>query len=521
MTVTPDPSAQKASPKPSLKLQALRNVSSNWFGLGVSVAVGFFLSPFILHRLGDEAFGLWVLVFSITGYYGLFDLGIRSSVVKYVAKYAATGDQDMLTSLVNTSLFSYGVMAAILLLITSLCAWRIDSIFRIESGFVSTARLLFLMVGSSLALGFPLSVFSGVLQGLQQFHWLNLIQVTSNLLRALLIVMALNRGGGLLTVALITVSLPLLVSCVYILIVHRFLPLSFRLRYVDRKVFRQVINYGFVTFVIVVAEKLRFQSDTMVIGIFLSAASITYFSIGSKLVDYANNVVDAMADTFLPMSSHFDSTNDRERMRALFISGNRACAFVIFPICVTLIIQGRSIIEVWVGPRYLSSYVILVLLIVPRTLYRAQGASTRILFGMAKHKSLAIALVVEGAANLVLSILLIRRYGIVGDAVGTAIPLLVTSLVFLPYYLCRLLGVRIREFLSGCFAAPLALCGPLVAILLVMRHLFYAHSYSRLLIQLLTGGTVYVAGLLWYFFTREPLWVKLRARFSGHPKEGV
>ncbi|HXW91537.1 MAG TPA: polysaccharide biosynthesis C-terminal domain-containing protein [Terriglobales bacterium] len=481
----------------------------------------FFLSPFILHRLGDDAFGLWVLVFSITGYYGLFDLGIRSSVIKYVAKYAATGEYPMLTSLINTSLFSYGVVAAVLLLITGFGAWQIDSIFHIAPAFLHTARWLFLMVGTSLALSFPVSVFSGVLQGLQQYHWLNLIQVASNLLRALLIVLALNRGGGLLTVAMITVSLPFLVSCVYILIVHHLIPVSFRIQYVDRRVFRQLINYGFVTFMIIVAEKLRFQSDTMVIGIFLSAASITYFAIGAKLVDYANNVVDAMADTFLPMSSHFDSTNDWDRMRKLFISGNRACALVIFPICATLIILGRSIIEAWVGPKYLSSYAILVLLIVPRTIYRAQGASTRILFGMARHKSLAIAVVAEGVVNLFLSILLIRRFGIIGDAVGTAIPLLCTSLIFLPYYLCRLLRVRFCEFINQSYAVPVALCVPLVALMLLMRHLFYAHNYFQLLVQLLAGGIVYATGLLWYFFTHEPLGLKLRARFGGYVEQGL
>ena len=69
------------------KIQIVRNVSSSWFALGIDVIVGILLSPFILHRLGDAAFGIWVLIFSITGYYGLFNLGIRSSIVRYVSKF--------------------------------------------------------------------------------------------------------------------------------------------------------------------------------------------------------------------------------------------------------------------------------------------------------------------------------------------------------------------------------------------------------------------------------------------------
>src|SRR5437667_7207048 len=100
------------------KVEILKNVGSSWFALGINVLVGISLSPYILHRLGDEAFGLWVLIFSLTGYYGLFDLGIRSSIVRYVAKYSATKDDDHLNRLVNTAMFSYSVIGLVCLAVT-------------------------------------------------------------------------------------------------------------------------------------------------------------------------------------------------------------------------------------------------------------------------------------------------------------------------------------------------------------------------------------------------------------------
>ncbi|HWT78124.1 MAG TPA: oligosaccharide flippase family protein, partial [Candidatus Methylomirabilis sp.] len=211
----------------NLVVKAIKNVSSGWFGMLVNLAVGFFLSPFILHRLGDYAFGLWILAFSLSGYYGLFDLGIRSSIIRYVAKFAASGDYEELRRIVNTSLFSYSCVALVLLVATGVGCLFVGPLFKVSPAYLPTARLLFLMVGSSLALGFPLSVFGGILQGLQEFYWLNLTQVASTLLRALLIVLSLNHGRGLLTVALITVGLPLLSSCAYIPLVLRRVPVHF------------------------------------------------------------------------------------------------------------------------------------------------------------------------------------------------------------------------------------------------------------------------------------------------------
>src|SRR5580658_5411465 len=140
----------------SLKIQALKNVASSWGGLGVNIAVGFFLSPFILHHLGDDAFGLWVLIFSLTGYYGIFDFGIRSSLIRYVSKFQATGDKDELARLVNTSLFTYTCVGLVLLVPTTIGAFYVDRLFHVPPAFIRDSRLLFLMVGYSLALGFPL-----------------------------------------------------------------------------------------------------------------------------------------------------------------------------------------------------------------------------------------------------------------------------------------------------------------------------------------------------------------------------
>src|SRR5713101_2665114 len=89
------------------KAQIIKNVGSSWFSLGVNVLVGIFLSPFILHRLGDAAFGIWVLIFSLTGYYGIFDFGIRSSIIRYVSKYTAKRDIDEVSRLINTAMFTY------------------------------------------------------------------------------------------------------------------------------------------------------------------------------------------------------------------------------------------------------------------------------------------------------------------------------------------------------------------------------------------------------------------------------
>ena len=499
----------------SLKIRALKNVASSWGNLAVNVAVGFFLSPFILHRLGDDAFGLWVLIFSLTGYYGIFDFGIRSSLIRYVSKFQATGDREELARLINTSLFTYTFLGLVLMVPTVLGSLYVEHIFHVPAGFLRDARILFLMVGAALALGFPLGISGGILEGLQRFYLLNWTNIAQTLLRAVLIVYTLQRGYGLLMVALITVGLPLLASAVRGVIAQQILHVPYGWKYVSRESLGQVASYGSVTFMIIVAGRLRFKTDAVVIGTFLSAGAITFFSIGGRLVDYAGEVVNSLAQIFTPMSSHFHATGDYSQLRKIFLAGNRACAFVMFPISVALIVMGKSIIEAWVGPRYVSSYVVLLVLLIPTTLYMAQSTSNRILFGMSLHKTLAYIVLMEGVANLVLSVVLVRPWGIVGDAIGTAIPLFCTSVVFLPRHMCRQLDIPVTKFLAESYTYPSLLCVPMALVMMLLQRAFYAHHYLQLVINLSAGFATYGIGAFWFVLTREPLGIQLRARWFG------
>ena len=372
------------------KREIIKNVSSSWFSLGVNILVGIFLSPFILHRLGNTAYGAWVLAFSVTGYYGLFDLGIRSSIIRYVSTYTATNDMEGLCKLINTSLAGYTVIGAAAMMVSLAVSTYVGSLFRMPADFLPTARLLFLMVGTSVALGFPAGVFGGILEGLNRFYFVNATNLISTLLRAVLIVLALTHGYGLLMVAFVTVVLPLLSSLVRAVIALRLLPIRFGWKYLDRRSLREIASYSSVSFILMITYKLRFKTDEVIISTFLSVAAVAFFSNADRLVDYTAEVVSSLAQIFIPMSGQSDATGDMDRLRKIFVAGNRACALIVFPITATLIILGKSIITAWVGARYVTAcYPVMLVLLLPSTFALAQAASPRILYGMARHKSLA------------------------------------------------------------------------------------------------------------------------------------
>jgi len=500
------------------KKQILKNVGSSWSALAINVIVGIFLSPFIVHHLGDAAFGIWVLIFSITGYYGLFDLGIRSSIIRYVSKYTATDDREKLAQFVNTALFTYTAIGVVCMAVTALLSSSVEHFFKIPPEMHSQTRLLLLMVGASVSLGFPLGVFGGMLEGLQRFYILNWTSIGATLTRAALIVYFLNRGYGLLTVALVTILLPIFSSVLRGIIVFRYCPVPLGLQYVNRDSFRHMANYGGTTFLVLVAVRLRFRTDELVLGTMMSTIAVTWFNFGARIVDYANEFVSSLAQVFVPMSSQSEAVGNLDRVRKIYIAGNRACAFLILPITAILILFGKHIIRIWVGARYVPhSYPVLVVMIIPFALMLSQAASSRILFGLGKHQTLAAVAVIEGIANLILSIALVRPLGIVGDALGTAIPLSFTCLVFLPRHMKKQIGVPVGTFLREAYTLPILLTLPLVGALWLANRFFYPHNLIQLSLETLVVTSVYAVGLLWAYRTNRAFHVAEIAGLTEPP----
>ena len=139
-----------------------RNIFSNWMGFGVQIIIAFALTPFVLHRLGDTRYGVWMLVMSITGYYGLLDLGFRSGLTQYLTRYLATEDYDRMNVCASTAIAILGTLGGGVGLASLVIAWLATVLFTLVPGTQHEVSACVLVIGASTALQFVFFPFSSV-----------------------------------------------------------------------------------------------------------------------------------------------------------------------------------------------------------------------------------------------------------------------------------------------------------------------------------------------------------------------
>jgi O-antigen/teichoic acid export membrane protein len=132
----------------------------------------------------------------------------------------------------------------------------------------------------------------------------------------------------------------------------------------------------------------------------------------------------------------------------------------------------------------------------------AQYISALILVGMAKHKVLAYVTLAEGLANLILSVILVRRIGLVGVAWGTAIPHVINTAVIIPFFTLRAVKMSWRDYIVKGYVRPVLAAIPGATVCYAASVLVATSSWPVFVLEVLAVGvTSAVAG---YFLCLEP-----------------
>lgn len=464
------------------KRKILENIFSNWASLAITVVIAFVVSPIIVHSLGNELYGVWSLIVSVTGYFTVLDFGVNTAIVRYISSSYAQNDHEQAQRVYSTSLAIFAVVAGGLLIFSLVFGYFFQSIFNLYHISQLYLYAVFLFSAMDLAFGLLFSVFLGCLGGLQEFKFINGSSIAVNIVKSIAVVYLLRQGYGLLTLALLQLVASLArAACQYWRIKAGYTFLNFSRNYVTRESVRLIYNYSIYSFVIAIALKLLFYTDSVVIGAMLGAAEVTFYTIPSTLLDYLEKFVWAMIAVLVPVISANEAAGDEKTNVDLYVKGTRYSLIVSMPIVISLFFYGDDFIGLWMGPEIGDrSRWVLRLLLIGFGLATSQLIAHGILKGISRHKVLAYIMITEALVNLGMSVALARPYGIEGVAFGTMVPLMAATVAII-IYTCRLLQMSVcRYFWQAYSGAVAGLCVTLLVLYFVDAK---AHNYADIFMK--------------------------------------
>jgi O-antigen/teichoic acid export membrane protein len=434
------------------------NSAFNWANMAVQLVTAYFLSPVLVHGLGEGRYGEWATIEQLLAYLTLFDLGISNAIVRFVARFDESRDPRMVNRIFNTSLAALSTASAVGLAIVAVMLAPVFGPLPIVGGMDGDARWMAGLLAVNIAIQLTLGVFPALLNALGKFPALNTVRITRQVVQAGLLAAAVGGGGRLAQIAGIVLAMCVAEHVVLTWLAHRAMPgLRVSASFVGWDAFHEIRGYGLKAFVIQLANRVSFQSDSLVIRWAWPQEAVTHFVVGGRLVEYAKLSILAMTQVLTPTASVLFERGDRQAIRSLLLNGTRLVTYPAVLLQAGFMVLGAPFLQLWMGPTIAeASGPVLWILSLPLAIVLATAIAGRILYGVGDLRLLSVMSAGEAGANLVLSLLLVRSFGIKGVAWGTAIPsgLCAAALLF---YTCRKQEVSLVELVRQSLLGPCSL----------------------------------------------------------------
>ena len=405
------------------------------------------MTPFIVHRLGNELYGIWVLVIGLTGYLGLLDFGMRTAIVKYVSEYHAKEDYSKLNGMGSTALTLFASVGLVCWTLSVLFSFFMEDVFNVETVMGVNFVQLFLIIGADVFLTFSFMIYQGSIAGFQRYDILVRNGIIAFSVKSALIILLLKLGYSIIALGIIVLASNLLGYFLNFKSCRAICPqLYYSIGKFSKEHLRKLWQYSWKSFVTNISDRTIYYSDSIIIGIFMDPEHITFYAIASSLIIYLRQLVLSISGVFVPAISSAGAAQDMQNIHQIVIQGSKLILFVLVPICCILIIMGEDFIRLWMGPGFKKSYQVLAILLVSQLLVLSQYGVTLVLYGLAKHEILAHVNIIIAAANVLLSIILVQYWGLIGVALGSAVPMCLLRLVFIPKRVFSIINMKFIVF---------------------------------------------------------------------------
>jgi len=490
------------------KRSLAKGVFSNWAFLLVNVLVAFWMTPFVVAHLGDTAYGIWALVLQLTGYMGVVDVGLRSALVRFIARLSARKEHDALNRLLSSVLLIYGFFAPACVVIGILLSIFVLPHMQVGAAYLRMAQITIVIASGLLACDFLFATPHAILAGLSRWDIINANWIIMILIRTALIILFLKLGFGLVTLAVIQLLCYAVGYSVEVALIRllRLVPnFRFILHKPDLQEMQPVMQHSWYSLLLRIANRINYEVETIDISAFLPIGQVTFYVIGLRLIEYLRDLLNASTMIVAPVVSSLEAVGDSPQVNTLLVRGTKYSVMIGFLGGVGFLALGRDFIRLWMGSRFEApSGTVLAILALGVMVSCTQFVSAHVLFGLSKHRINLAWTVVESVLNLGLSIILVRRYGIVGVAAGTAIANLLVRGWFYPRSFLRVLDVPWRVYLRHAVVPALFPAFSFLLGALLYKVAFPIQGYAGLVLASASGFICFAAALwLWGMDTGE------------------
>ncbi|HPR62698.1 MAG TPA: oligosaccharide flippase family protein [Thermoanaerobaculia bacterium] len=470
---------------------------------GITIVSGLILLPIMVTSLGTRLYGLWVLIGTLGGYFGLLDLGLTSAVQRFVSRELGRNNRVGIDRFITTSLYLFFFYGMIVFFIAGLVILSVP-FFTAGPEDIRLIRELIMITAGAMAISFPIRSLRGVLNAYLRFDLLSLIYTGTTIVRTALISFILMRGHGILALALISAGCQIFQSVpigLAVRAVHGTIPV--KPRYFHRPSMSELMSYGAFSLMAQVTDLLRFHVNPFIVATFLGIPAVTPFAIADRLRRMTGGISTLFPAMLTPVFSRKDGERDEEGIRDSYFFAYRFSCFLGAFLAGLVWMHGHEFIQLWLGPGNREIEIMLYLFMGGTLFSMIQTPTVNLLYGMSHNRYYAMINGIQAIGTVILSLILVRPYGLIGVVIANSVISIFVKTGLQAWGACRILGISLLEFHVRHTIPNLALSALFFALVVPAIFVFPATSLPGIAGSAAIMTLLYFSYIIMVGFTRQ------------------
>lgn len=444
--------------------------------MALNILIQLIYTPFLLHILSQNEFGIYNLAASTIAYLALLSLGFGASYLRYYSKFKSVGNEEGIKELNGLYLIVFTLMGSVALIIGFILTLNVELFFNdsYSSHDIEIARVLMAFLTVNMAISFPVSVFDSYITSQERFVFQKSINMIRTICNPIVCGVLLYLGYGSIGMVVASTFLTIVIGVINIIFCLQELNMKISFRIHNWKLLADIFSFSIFIAINQLIDQLNWQADKVILGKIVNGTAVAVYAVGASINTMYTSFSSAISSVFAPKINMIVSegnSNMDDELSYIFNKVGRIQWFILALILSGFIFWGQFFIEIWAGEGYEKAYWVAIMLMAPATVPLIQNIGLEIQRAKNKHQIRSIAYLLMAIVNVMISIFFASLWGEIGAALGTTISIIIVPIIFMNCFYQLKLGINVVKFWKSIMGTlPSFIIPVVVGIVIHMYH---------------------------------------------------
>lgn len=424
-----------------------KGIALSYINTALNMVCGLFLSSYLLRMLGDTEYGIYQTISSFVNYLVLFEFGTGTvmtrnlSVCKGKNASKLETDKNVSTIWIITNILAFAILTVSVIFYFSIGGIYSNSLTPSQ---IAHGKNMFVFMVVYLITSFYTQTVNGAILACEKYTFSSAMSIVRIVIRTALLTVLIIFFKNAIIIAIIDSALSALIALYSYYYCKKDCKITFSFKHFDSQIFKAMLPLCLAIFLQVIVNQANNNVDKFLIGIILTPEKVALYGVGMYIYSIFSSLTTIPISMYAPQIIKNVSNGLRgKELTNTLIQPSRLIVLIGGSVMFGFIAAGKQFISIVYGKNYIEAWLVAVVIMVPMFINMANGILINVLDALGKRLYRSNILMFTTIANILLTILWIKKHGIVGAALATAICTFIGQVIIMNIYYKKKIGIPV------------------------------------------------------------------------------